>query len=71
MRIENGDLCIRSAEADDCPQLAKWWNDGSVMAHAGFQKVRVRENAWTNQVGELQSSVDYELVPKEFIYIGS
>lgn len=174
MRIENGDLCIRNAEADDCPQLAKWWNDGSVMAHAGFpnglgttaehiqeqiaqdsdstkrrliilykgltigemsyynlgdniaeigvkvcnpdyqekglgrvvlsmliqelfsmgykkiildtnlkntraqhvyellgfQKVRVRENAWTNQLGELQSSVDYELVPEKFIYIG-
>ncbi len=20
----------------DCEQLAKWWNDGKVMAHAGF-----------------------------------
>ena len=27
----------------------------------GFQKVGVNENSWTNQVGELQSSVDYEL----------
>lgn len=171
MKIENNDLCIRSAEVDDCAQLAKWWNDGSVMAHAGFpnglgtteeqireqiaqdgdtsrmrliiqykglaigemsyynlgnkvaeigikicntdfqekglgrivlsmfirklfsmgyakivldtnlknvraqhvyellgfQKVRVNENSWTNQVGELQSSVDYELVPDHFI----
>lgn len=33
----------------------------------GFQKVRVNENSWTNQVGELQSSVDYELVPNNFI----
>ena len=36
MRIENGDLCIRNAESADCAQLAAWWNDGAVMAHAGF-----------------------------------
>ena len=111
MKIENNDLYIRNADVDDCAQLAKWWNDGGVMAHAGFpnglgrvilsmlikklfsmgytkivldtnlkngrakhvyellgfQKVRVNENSWTNQVGELQSSVDYELVPNNFI----
>lgn len=33
----------------------------------GFQKVRVNENSWTNQVGELQSSVDYELVSNNFV----
>lgn len=171
MRIEKNDLCIRDANAEDCVQLAKWWNDGSIMAHAGFpnglgttveqiqeqiandsdaskrrlmilhkglsigemsyynlgnhtaeigikicntdyqekgigrvvlsmligklfsmgytkiildtnlkntraqhvyellgfQKVRVNENSWTNQVGELQSSVDYELVLNNFV----
>lgn len=36
MRIEKDDICIRNAEKEDCEQLAKWWNDGSVMAHAGF-----------------------------------
>lgn len=36
MRIKNGDLCIRNAESADCTQLAAWWNDGAVMAHAGF-----------------------------------
>ena len=29
-------LCIRNAEKKDCEQLAVWWNDGTVMAHAGF-----------------------------------
>ncbi len=29
-------LTIRNATADDAPQLAIWWNDGAVMAHAGF-----------------------------------
>ena len=36
MRIENGKLVIRNAGKEDCAQLAEWWNDGSVMAHAGF-----------------------------------
>lgn len=29
-------LLIRQAEAADASQLAAWWNDGAVMAHAGF-----------------------------------
>lgn len=33
----------------------------------GFKKVQVRENSWKNQLGELQSAVDYELVQKNFI----
>ncbi len=36
MKIIYNDLCIRNAEEKDCKQLATWWNDGSVMAHAGF-----------------------------------
>lgn len=33
----------------------------------GFQKVAVRENSWTDQLGVLQSAVDYELTPENFI----
>ena len=29
-------LTIRSANADDAALLAAWWNDGTIMAHAGF-----------------------------------
>ena len=36
MNIRYNDLCIRNAEKRDCEQLAAWWNDGKVMAHAGF-----------------------------------
>ena len=36
MRIDYNNLTIRNAEAADTEQLAKWWNDGAVMAHAGF-----------------------------------
>ena len=38
-----------------------------VYERLGFRKVRVRENAWTDQLGQLQSSVDYELVPDDFV----
>lgn len=33
----------------------------------GFRKVRVNIDSWTDQVGKLQSSVDYELVEKDFV----
>lgn len=32
----NGVLKIRNAELADAPTLCRWWNDGAVMAHAGF-----------------------------------
>lgn len=35
MKIFYQGLCVRNAESADCPQLASWWNDGKIMAHAG------------------------------------
>ena len=36
MNLQYRSLTIRNAVADDAAQLAAWWNDGAVMAHAGF-----------------------------------
>ena len=36
MYLSHEDIIIRNAESADCPLLARWWNDGKVMAHAGF-----------------------------------
>ncbi len=36
MLIYDGEIIIRDAEISDAAQLCAWWNDGSVMAHAGF-----------------------------------
>lgn len=36
MLLNYQNLTIRNATAADAPQLAEWWNDGKVMAHAGF-----------------------------------
>src|SRR5699024_7050378 len=36
MDLQFRNLRIRNAVASDAPQLTRWWNDGSVMAHAGF-----------------------------------
>ena len=36
MQIQYKNLTIRDAVAADAEQLTVWWNDGAVMAHAGF-----------------------------------
>lgn len=36
MRIAKDNITIRSAERRDAKTLNSWWNDGRVMAHAGF-----------------------------------
>lgn len=36
MYLENGNLVIRNANAGDAQILCNWWNDGEIMAHAGF-----------------------------------
>ena len=36
MNVNNGKLSIRNATAQDAQQLQVWWNDGSIMAHAGY-----------------------------------
>lgn len=36
MFIQNNNLTIRNATSKDASILCKWWNDGKVMAHAGF-----------------------------------
>lgn len=37
-----------------------------VYEQLGFIKLRVNENTWINQIGEIQSSIDYELYQKDF-----
>jgi len=36
MNLRYKNLTIRDAAASDAAQLTAWWNDGTVMAHAGF-----------------------------------
>lgn len=36
MNINRNNLTIRNALPEDAKQLSIWWNDGKVMAHAGF-----------------------------------
>lgn len=36
MELQYENICIRNAAITDAELLAQWWNDGSVMAHAGF-----------------------------------
>lgn len=36
MKLIKDNLCIRNATLEDAKLLCTWWNDGRVMAHAGF-----------------------------------
>lgn len=36
MFLKDGNLVIRRAKPEDAIILCNWWNDGKVMAHAGF-----------------------------------
>lgn len=36
MELRRDELCIRSVREGDAEMLCAWWNDGAVMAHAGF-----------------------------------
>lgn len=36
MHLEHGKILIRTAVPKDAAQLCLWWNDGSVMEHAGY-----------------------------------
>ena len=38
-----------------------------VYEELGFTKLRVRENSWKNQLGELQSVIDYEMYQEDFV----
>lgn len=38
MLLKYQKITIRNAAAEDALLLARWWNDGKVMAHAGFPK---------------------------------
>ncbi|WP_313131647.1 GNAT family N-acetyltransferase [Anaerocolumna sp.] len=38
MQIHKENLTIRSATVEDAKVLTNWWNDGTIMAHAGFPK---------------------------------
>ncbi len=38
-----------------------------VYEELGFRKLQVRENSWQNQLGELQSFIDYEMFQEDFV----
>ena len=51
MNITKENITIRNAVSDDAEQLCKWWNDGKVMAHAGFP------NGLNTTVEEIRNSL--------------
>lgn len=52
--LSQNECTVRSALLQDVPVLCRWWNDGSVMEHAGFPR----------GIGTTEESVARELSPK-------
>lgn len=51
MNIHYQNIVIRNATAEDATTLCRWWNDGSVMAHAGFP------NGINTTIDKIQKSI--------------
>lgn len=63
MKLEKGNISIRSALAEDAPQLTRWWNDGTVMAHAGFPKgLGITEEEVRRELREDREGVSQRLI---------
>ena len=53
MNLRHQNLCIRSALPEDAALLCAWWNDGRVMAHAGFPNgLNTNEQKVARSMGE-------------------
>jgi RimJ/RimL family protein N-acetyltransferase len=77
MNIINDNLIIRNATQNDAYILASWWNDGEVMAHAGFpngigtSKEEVSKKLkLDSDVNERRLIIEYQDIPiGEMVYI--
>ena len=77
MKIIHDNLIIRNATENDAYILASWWNDGKVMAHAGFpngigtSKEEVSEKLkFDSDVNERRLIIEYQDIPiGEMVYI--
>jgi RimJ/RimL family protein N-acetyltransferase len=53
MELKQENLSIRYATINDAKVLCKWWNDGKIMAHAGFPNgINTTEEKIRNQIME-------------------
>lgn len=66
MFLKHDDLVIRNAAACDASLLCNWWNDGRIMAHAGYPNGLGITEQEVLRKEEWQSSVDYELTRSAF-----
>lgn len=51
MKLDLNQITVRTAVTEDASAITKWWNDGTVMAHAGFP----------NGLGESVESVEKQI----------
>ena len=63
MYLKDGNLVIRNATSDDAEILCAWWNDGKVMAHAGFPNgLGISQNAVAEQIAKDDDEIHRRLI---------
>lgn len=81
MELQHGNILLRDATKADAKQLADWWNDGAIMAHAGFPnglgttEEEVAENIGAGaliieEAGKLIGEANYRIVDDKVAEIG-
>lgn len=71
MYLEYKDFVVRSATNDDVSFLLKWWNDGLIMAHAGFPNgLNINEDRIIKQIHENNDSKQRLIIECKNIRIG-
>jgi RimJ/RimL family protein N-acetyltransferase len=63
MLIRKGDFAIREATIEDAKQLNIWWNDGRVMAHAGFP------NGLKQEISKTIDLIDYYNKSTSYLFV--
>ena len=62
MELTYKNILIRNAEEEDASLLARWWNSGSVMAHAGFPLLGDGKYGTERSRRKYQALFSYKLV---------
>jgi len=61
MYLKKNDLVLKSAQIEDAKILTGWWNDGKVMAHAGFPKgLGLEQEATIRNIKKMNQDVQKE-----------
>lgn len=71
MEIRKDNIYIRTAVPEDAEDLLRWWNDGQVMAHAGFPNgLNTNKEKILSQIHQSPEFVELFMIEIDHIPVG-